>query len=114
MQRRHRPVRSPIRRTSRLPSAFYSSLFRRAVLTRWMCYNLRPRNRRMDEQIQIDSATPAANLWRGLFFGVLAGVTYGPNPAFALPLYAHGFSPDSVLCYRYALGTLLLGLGMAA
>lgn len=79
-----------------------------------MCYNLRPRNRRMDEQIQIDSATPAANLWRGLFFGVLAGVTYGLNPAFALPLYARGFSPDSVLCYRYALGALLLGLGMAA
>lgn len=59
-----------------------------------------------------DNGPTVSNLWRGLFFGALAGVTYGLNPAFALPLYARGFSPDSVLCYRYALGALLLGLGM--
>ncbi len=47
--------------------------------------------------------------YKGILFGVIAAVAYGTNPLFSLPLYAEGMTPDSVLFYRYAIGSLLLG-----
>ncbi|PWJ69953.1 MULTISPECIES: DMT family transporter [unclassified Fibrobacter] len=49
---------------------------------------------------------------KGFVFGCLAGVSYGTNPLGALHLYKEGFSPDTVLCYRFAWAVLLLALLM--
>ena len=38
---------------------------------------------------------------RGYILGAIAAATYGLNPLFALPLYAEGMTPDSVLFFRY-------------
>lgn len=38
---------------------------------------------------------------KGYILGIIAAVTYGMNPLFALPLYDGGMSPDSVLFFRY-------------
>ena len=38
---------------------------------------------------------------KGYAYGVLASVSYGLNPLFALPLYGAGLLVDSVLFYRY-------------
>lgn len=38
---------------------------------------------------------------RGYFLGVVAAASYGLNPLFALPLYAHGMDAGSVLFFRY-------------
>ena len=46
---------------------------------------------------------------RGPLCGILAAVTYGMNPLFALPLYERGLSTSSVLFYRYLFTILLLG-----
>ena len=45
----------------------------------------------------------------GPLCGILAAVTYGMNPLFALPLYERGLSTSSVLFYRYLFTILLLG-----
>lgn len=37
----------------------------------------------------------------GYLLGAVAAASYGTNPLFALPLYAKGLSPDSVLFFRY-------------
>lgn len=47
---------------------------------------------------------------KGLVFGIIAAVAYGTNPLFSLPLYAEGMTPDSVLFYRFGIGSLLLGI----
>ncbi len=47
--------------------------------------------------------------FKGVMFGVIAAIAYGTNPLFSLPLYAEGMTPDSVLFYRYGIGSLLLG-----
>ena len=39
---------------------------------------------------------------KGYVLGSVAAATYGTNPLFALPLYAGGMNPDSVLLLRYA------------
>ena len=39
----------------------------------------------------------------GYALGAIAAATYGMNPTFALPLYADGMNPDSVLLLRYGL-----------
>ena len=47
---------------------------------------------------------------------MLAGVAaaaYGTNPAFAVPLYADGMNPNSVLFFRYVLGIPILAIMMA-
>jgi drug/metabolite transporter (DMT)-like permease len=49
---------------------------------------------------------------RGYIEGVIASVSYGLNPLFALPLYATGMLVDSVLFYRYAFAILLLAVMM--
>lgn len=38
---------------------------------------------------------------KGYFLGAVAAASYGLNPLFALPLYAQGLGPDSVLLWRY-------------
>lgn len=38
---------------------------------------------------------------KGYAFAALAAATYGTNPAFAVPLYADGMNPISVLLFRY-------------
>ncbi|MDO5566967.1 MAG: DMT family transporter [Planctomycetia bacterium] len=48
--------------------------------------------------------------YSGVIFAVIAAVTYGMNPLFALPLYANGFDVDSVLFVRYLPATILLGI----
>lgn len=42
--------------------------------------------------------------------GAVAAATYGMNPLFALPLYADGMDPDSVLFFRYLLAIPILGI----
>ena len=50
--------------------------------------------------------------FKGYLFGIIASISYGLNPLFALPLYSDGFSTDSVLLYRYAFAVVLLGAAM--
>lgn len=38
---------------------------------------------------------------KGYVLAAVAAATYGMNPLFALPLYAQGMDPDSVLFFRY-------------
>ena len=38
---------------------------------------------------------------KGYVLGAIAAASYGLNPTFALPLYADGMNPDSVLLLRY-------------
>lgn len=47
--------------------------------------------------------------FRGYILGMLAAAAYGTNPLFAMPLYGEGMSVDSVLFYRYAIATVMLG-----
>lgn len=44
----------------------------------------------------------------GVVFAVIAAVTYGMNPLFALPLYANGFDVNSVLFVRYLPASIFL------
>ena len=43
----------------------------------------------------------------GTVNGLLASISYGTNPLFAIPLYACGFSVNSVLFYRYFFAVLI-------
>lgn len=49
---------------------------------------------------------------KGYAYGVIASVSYGLNPLFALPLYASGIRVDSVLFYRYVFVLLFLAVMM--
>lgn len=49
----------------------------------------------------------------GVFFGVLAAVTYGTNPFFGLRLYERGLTTSSVLFYRFFFATVILGILVA-
>ena len=49
---------------------------------------------------------------KGYAYGVIASVSYGLNPLFALPLYASGIRVDSVLFYRYVFDLLFLAVMM--
>ncbi len=49
---------------------------------------------------------------KGFAYGAIAAASYGLNPLFALPLYAHGIGADSVLFYRYAFGVIMLAVMM--
>lgn len=44
---------------------------------------------------------------KGITYGIIAAVSYGTNPLFALPLYAKGIGVNSVLFYRYSLAVLI-------
>lgn len=50
---------------------------------------------------------------KGYIFAAIAAATYGTNPAFAVPLYADGMNPNSVLLFRYLLGLPILAAMMA-
>lgn len=47
---------------------------------------------------------------KGYALGAIAAASYGTNPLFALPLYAEGFTPDSVLFFRYLFALPILGI----
>lgn len=47
---------------------------------------------------------------KGYIFAIVAAATYGMNPLFALPLYAEGMDPDSVLFFRYLFAILIIGV----
>ena len=46
---------------------------------------------------------------KGYLLGAVAAASYGTNPLFALPLYADGMNPDSVLLFRYLFAIPILG-----
>lgn len=58
----------------------------------------------------MESLGKAPQRVRGYLFGIIAAVSYGSNPLFAVPLYAMGMRVGSVLWYRYVFGAVLLGL----
>lgn len=47
---------------------------------------------------------------KGYILGVIAAASYGTNPLFALPLYADGLNPGSVLFLRYLAAIPVVGL----
>ena len=51
---------------------------------------------------------------KGYALGAIAAATYGMNPLFALPLYADGMNPDSVLLFRYLLAIPVVAAMVAA
>ena len=51
---------------------------------------------------------------KGYVLGAIAAATYGMNPLFALPLYADGMNPDSVLLFRYLLALPVIAVMIAA
>ena len=51
---------------------------------------------------------------KGYILGAVAAATYGMNPLFALPLYADGMNPDSVLLFRYLLAIPVIALMIRA
>ena len=48
----------------------------------------------------------------GYLLAVIGSACYGLNPLFAIPLYDEGVTPMSVLFYRYAISTMLIGMYM--
>lgn len=51
---------------------------------------------------------------KGYVIGSVAAASYGTNPLFALPLYADGMNPDSVLFLRYLLAIPIMGFMLLA
>lgn len=49
---------------------------------------------------------------KGTISGAFSAFFYGLNPLFALPLYARGMRPESVLLYCYLFALFLLGIPM--
>ena len=47
---------------------------------------------------------------KGYFDGVLAAISYGTNPLFAIPMYNMGMGVNSVLFYRYVFAALIYGI----
>lgn len=59
------------------------------------------------------SARPAAlSYGKGVLCGVLGTICYATNPLGSLFLYREGLNVHSVLCHRFLLAFLLLGLGL--
>ncbi len=56
---------------------------------------------------------PISNQLKGYVYGCIAAVSYGVNPICAKSLYALGYNSNTVLFYRFFLGTLMLGLLLA-
>lgn len=53
------------------------------------------------------------NKIKGYILGIIAAASYGTNPLFALPLYADGMNPDSVLLLRYIAAIPVVAIIMA-
>lgn len=49
---------------------------------------------------------------RGYINGILAAISYGTNPLFALPMYKLGMSVNSVLFYRYFFALVIYGISL--
>lgn len=49
---------------------------------------------------------------KGYLNGIIAAVSYGTNPLFALPMYKLGMSVNSVLFYRYFFAVILYGISI--
>lgn len=49
---------------------------------------------------------------KGYINGILAAVSYGTNPLFALPMYKMGMSVNSVLFYRYFFALIIYGISL--
>ncbi|MBQ9245275.1 EamA family transporter [bacterium] len=47
---------------------------------------------------------------KGYINGIIAAISYGTNPLFALPMYTNGLGVNSVLFYRYFFAVLIYGL----
>lgn len=47
---------------------------------------------------------------KGYLNGILAAISYGTNPLFALPMYKMGLNANSVLFYRYLFAVIIYGL----
>jgi len=47
---------------------------------------------------------------RGFINGIIAAVSYGTNPLFALPMYKSGMGANSVLFYRYLFAVVIFGI----
>ena len=47
---------------------------------------------------------------KGYINGIVAAVSYGTNPLFALPMFSNGIGVNSVLFYRYLFAVILYGL----
>lgn len=52
------------------------------------------------------------NQIKGAFYGCVSAVSYGLNPLCAKMLYADGVNTNTVLFYRFAFGSLILGFMM--
>ena len=50
--------------------------------------------------------------FKGYLLAAFAAAAYGTNPAFAIPLYEMGMSPNSVLLFRYGMGIPFLAILM--
>lgn len=48
--------------------------------------------------------------FRGVMWGMLSGASFGLIPLFTLPLFASGLTTDTILFYRFAVATLIIGL----
>ena len=57
---------------------------------------------------------PMAKLSRNAIIGypagIITGITYGLNPLFAKPLMNNGASTEAILCFRYGIAVILLGV----
>lgn len=49
---------------------------------------------------------------KGYLLAATAAAAYGTNPAFAIPLYADGMNPNTVLLFRYLMGVPILAMIM--
>lgn len=49
---------------------------------------------------------------KGYLNGIIAAVSYGTNPLFALPMYKLGMSVNSVLFYRYFFALVMYGISI--
>ncbi len=47
---------------------------------------------------------------KGFINGIIAAVSYGTNPLFALPMYKLGMGANSVLFYRYLFAVIIFGI----
>lgn len=62
----------------------------------------------LTDQENSETAKSRTRFGGGILFAVVAAVTYGMNPLFALPLYKNGFDVNSVLFVRYLPASILL------
>lgn len=69
-------------------------------------------NNNENQAAQSSSSPSVSRNIRGYILGIVAAVSYGANPMFAVPLYRLGLSPSSVLFYRYTVATAVIALIM--